>query len=269
MAGVDKEEFAQAGEFGQEVVKFLEGDSVAGRVIEIDIGCAEVVIVFAVEEPMASDEHQHGVVHGGFGEKLTDFAEAFLGGLAVGDEEFFDFAIAGAGARIDAFEDVAGILGGIFDVPLGICVFGNAHGHGVESGLGTLGGAGDLGVGVKGFGTGAVEDGDLDLVAPGGEFDRDGAFEGLGFGIAQEFTLLAVDGHIVHIEAEAIEGVFAAGGFDLEGEFALCGGGWHVAHDFDFVEMEIGLQHVFGDAHAFEAFLAELLGNGDGFIWCP
>ncbi len=107
----------------------------------------------------------------------------------------------------------------------------------------------------------------MDFIAPGGEFDRDGAFEGLGFGVAQEFALLAVDGHIVHIEAKAIEGVFAVGGFDLQGEFALRRGGWEIADNFDFRQVEIGLEHVLGHAHALEALLAELLGDGKGFFW--
>ena len=105
----------------------------------------------------------------------------------------------------------------------------------------------------------------MDFVAPYGEFDRNGALEGLGLRIAQEFACLAVHWHVVHIEAEAIKWIFAVCGFDLEGEFAFRRGGWQIAHDFDFRQVEIWLKHLLGDTHALESLFAELLGDRDGF----
>jgi hypothetical protein len=222
VAGVDEEGFFQTGEFGQEVVEFLEGDAFAGGVVEIDVAGAEIVIVFAIEQAVTGDEHQDGVVHRDFGEKFPDFGEVFLGDFAVGEEEFLHLAVGGAGLRVDAGQDVGGVLCGIFEVPFWVSVFGDAHGHGVEGWFRSRGGAGHLSVCVEGFGNGAVEDGDLDFVAPGGEFKRDGALQSLGLGIAEEFALLAVDRHIVHIDAQAVEGVFGIAGLDLEGDFVLC-----------------------------------------------
>jgi hypothetical protein len=105
MAGVDQEGFFQAGEFCQEVVEFLEGDAFARGVLEIDVTRAEIVVVFAIEEPVSGYKHKNGVVKNkGVSPAYCSFLVTFWFGKIHCQRSVFGFVFLGfeVGCRLES-----------------------------------------------------------------------------------------------------------------------------------------------------------------------
>ena len=87
--------------------------------------------------------------------------------------------------------------------------------------------------------------------------------------VAEKLPVAAVDRDVVHVNAEAVEGILVVRGLDLEINLFLGGGSRNLPHDLKLREMKVGLKHVLSDSHAFETLLSEFLGNGDSLGRCP